>query len=80
MLRDQRCLFRASLLYLRLAALSKLLTLCAFHPGGSLLRTTCALLGCTVEKESKLEVMRCAGKELVTLLQVCEMSGYIRAE
>jgi len=51
------------------AVLGKMLVLCAYHPS-ALLKTTSALMGLSVEKECKLDVMRFAGFELITLLRV----------
>lgn len=51
------------------AALGKMLSLCAYHPS-ALLKTSSALMGCSVEKECKLDVMRYAGFEMITLLRV----------
>ncbi|KAF5842125.1 hypothetical protein DUNSADRAFT_9084 [Dunaliella salina] len=48
--------------------LGKMLPLCSYHPS-ALLKTTSTLMGCSVEKECKLDIMRYAGFELIQLLR-----------
>jgi len=57
------------------AALGKMLSLCAYHPS-ALLKTSSALMGCSVEKSCKLDVMRYAGFEMITLLRVSVLTAF----
>jgi hypothetical protein len=54
-----------------------MLSLCSYHPS-ALLKATAALLGCSVEKECKLDIMRYAGYEMITLLRVRAMQESVR--
>lgn len=65
-----RCNDAHTWLYLAMSAvLGTMLRHCAFHRP-SLLKATAGLMACAVEKESKCEVMRQAGRALVHMLQV----------
>lgn len=54
--------------------LADMLVHCAFHRG-TMLAATSALMGVSVEKESKVPVMLFAGKELVHLVKVRRAAG-----